>query len=161
MKRIAEIRERLRDERGGEIIFLSHCILNINARYFGGAFRRGSVAEIISDTLEKGYGIVQIGCPERLAWGGVLKRFMWLAFNSKNSFIYGFKCVLLPLFMFYTRLRYRMLASALVSEMLDYTKAGYKVIGVVGVDGSPSCGVNTKLDMKNLLIFLRQAISKT
>ena len=30
----------------------------------------------------------------------------------------------------------------------DYKNSGFEVIGIVGVDGSPTCGISTCLDMK-------------
>ena len=39
--------ERLKDERGKRVVFVSHCLLNENVRYLGGAFRRGGVDEVI------------------------------------------------------------------------------------------------------------------
>lgn len=32
--------------------------------------------------------------------------------------------------------------------MIDYEKAGYEIMGIIGIDGSPSCGVNLRLDVK-------------
>jgi hypothetical protein len=34
--------ERLKDERSKRVIFVSHCWLNENTRYLGGAFRPGA-----------------------------------------------------------------------------------------------------------------------
>ncbi len=39
--------ERLRDERGKRVVFVSHCLLNENTRYLGGAFHSGGVLEIV------------------------------------------------------------------------------------------------------------------
>ena len=35
----AALLEKLRDERGRRVVFLSHCLLDENVRYLGGAFR--------------------------------------------------------------------------------------------------------------------------
>lgn len=154
MKKLDEIRERLKDSRSMEVIFLSHCILNVNTRYFGGASRRGAVNEIIEDALEQGVGIVQIECPEKRAWGGVLKKYMWMPFDSKHPFFYR---LLLPIFIRYTRQVYRRVAAALVKDIQHYITAGFTVKGVVGIDGSPSCGVNTKLAMDKCFKLLLQS----
>jgi predicted secreted protein len=61
------------DERSRKVIFLSHCLLNENTRYAGGATRRGIVEEVIRPCLVEGLGVVQMPCPEQIAWGGVLK----------------------------------------------------------------------------------------
>ena len=36
------------DQRSGRVVFLSHCLLNKNTRYLGGAGRPGSVVEIVN-----------------------------------------------------------------------------------------------------------------
>lgn len=36
------LRNRLRDGCGGRVVFVSHCVLNENVRYPGGAARQGS-----------------------------------------------------------------------------------------------------------------------
>jgi len=51
-----------------------HCLLNQNTRYAGGATRPGAIAEAVHELVGAGYGIHQLPCPERLAWGGVLKQ---------------------------------------------------------------------------------------
>ena len=43
-KRLQVLLERLDDERSKKVVFISHCLLNENVRYLGGAFptrRRG------------------------------------------------------------------------------------------------------------------------
>jgi len=58
------------------VVLLSHCLLNENVRYLGGAGRPGGVQEVVDDYLAGGAGIYQLPCPEQRAWGGVLKRRM-------------------------------------------------------------------------------------
>lgn len=71
--------DRLRDERGRRVVLVSHCLLNQNTRYAGGATRTGAVSELLDELITAGYGIHQLPCPERLAWGGALKRHsLWL-----------------------------------------------------------------------------------
>jgi hypothetical protein len=43
--------ERLKDERSKRVIFVSHCLLNENTRYLGGAFRRGCADKFV-DALQ-------------------------------------------------------------------------------------------------------------
>jgi predicted secreted protein len=119
----------------------------MNTRYLGGAFRRGSVSEIVSEATGKGVGIVQIECPEQRAWGGILKKYMWLAFDAKNSPVYRFRRLLLPVYTLHTRLVYRRIAASLVKDIRDYQKSGFTVKGIAGVDGSPTCGVDITLDV--------------
>jgi hypothetical protein len=55
--------------------------------------------------------------------------------------------LLTPLFLVYTRWRYGQLAHRVAAELADYRRSGYRVAGIVGVDGSPSCGVQRTLDI--------------
>ena len=77
--------DQLHDERTRRVVFVSHCLLNENTRYAGGATRPGAVAEIIGELIAAGYGIHQLPCPERLAWGGVLKRYSLRLYHSKGA----------------------------------------------------------------------------
>lgn len=140
--------ERLRDERSKRVIFLSHCLLNENTRYLGGAFRRGCVDELVDGFQEEGLGIYQMHCPEQRVWGGVLKRHLLPIYGSKGTPLYRLRHVLLPLFILYTRWAYRGLAKEVVRDIEDYVRSGLEVVGIVGVGGSPSCGVCSRLDLR-------------
>lgn len=144
-KRVGLLRARLRDERSGRVVFLSHCLLNENTRYLGGAFRPGAVDEVVGTYLRDGTGICQLPCPEQRAWGGVLKR--------RLLFLYG-RPLLLPAVRLlrrplraYTKARYGHLARQVARQISDYQRSGFEVVGVVGVDASPTCGVMTTLDL--------------
>jgi predicted secreted protein len=143
--------ERLHDQRSGSVVFLSHCLLNENTRYLGGAGRRGGVAEIIQPCLEQGIGIVQLPCPEEHAWGGVLKRRL-LGFYGAGPMSFHLRAVLFPLMLFYTRRVYRRLARQVANQVQDYLASGFKVLGIIGVDGSPSCGVQTTMDVERAFV---------
>lgn len=146
-KRIALLSERLRDARSKRVLFVSHCILNENTRYLGGAFAKGAVPGLLSRVLDDGIGIVQMKCPEQVAWGGLHKRYLWLSLKSGNAVFEFLKPLLFHLFLIYTRHTYRRLARAAADEIADYAECGYEVVGIVGIDGSPSCGVNSTLDL--------------
>ena len=75
-----QLREQLADARGRRVVFLSHCLLNQNVRYPGGAGRAGGVDELVEGYLARGVGACQLPCPEQRAPGG-LKRRMLLAYG--------------------------------------------------------------------------------
>ena len=139
--------DRLRDERGRRVVFVSHCLLNENTRYLGGAFHSGAVPEI-AELQRLGIGIHQMRCPERQAWGGTLKRLVLPAYGSKGTVLYRFRAPLLRLFVWYTRLIYWRLARGVVRDIREYQRSGVRVVGIVGVGASPSCGVTTALDLR-------------
>lgn len=147
---------QLTDRRSRKVIFLSHCLLNENTRYLGGACHAGGVPDIIQTCLEEGIGIVQMPCPEQHAWGGVLKRRLLWFFGSQGTWLYQLRNLLLPILLWYTRRIYRALARQVANQIQDYLSSGFIVVGIVGVDGSPSCGVLQTLDMQRSLELIGQ-----
>ena len=143
--REASLRRLLRDVRSGQVVFLSHCLLNQNTRYPGGAICPGVVVDAIKPYMEAGVGIVQMPCPEQQLWGGVLKR-RFLALLGRPYLARAARLLLGP-GRRYLQLRYRFLARAVARHLEDYLRSGYEVVGVVGVAGSPSCGAKTTLDL--------------
>ena len=149
--RLNDLPERLRDARSGKVVFLSHCLLNQNVRYLGGAFRPGAVDEVTEVFRRDGVGLCQLRCPEEAAWGGVLKRLLLTAFGSRGTLRHRLRRPLLALFGWYTRLFYRRLAAKAARQIADYVRSGFDVVGVVGVADSPSCGVHRTLDLEGAL----------
>src|SRR5574340_1543712 len=111
--------ERLKDERSKRVIFVSHCLLNENTRYLGGAFRRGCIVELVDGFQQEGLGIYQMRCPEQRAWGGVLKRRLLPFYGSKGTILYLLRDVLLPFFLWYTQWIYRRMAKEVVRDIED------------------------------------------
>lgn len=146
-----ELVRRLRDDRGERVVLLSHCLLNENTRYLGGAARAGCVREIVDACSDAGLGMVQMPCPEEVAWGGVLKRRLLLAYGSSPWLPRPLRPVLLRAVLAYSRLVYRRLARDTARRVADYRSSGVDVVAAVGVDGSPSCGVVRTLDMGQAL----------
>jgi predicted secreted protein len=138
----------LPDGRSRRVIFLSHCLLNENVRYAGGATRPGGVDELVDAVQAAGVGICQMPCPEQQVWGGVGKRRLMMMFGADGRGLRPVRRLMTPIFLAYTRWRYRRLAREVVASIADYQRSGYLVVGVVGVDGSPSCGVRLTLELE-------------
>jgi hypothetical protein len=100
--------------------------------------------------------MVQLPCPEQHAWGGVLKRRLLAFVGSQGTARYRLRKALLPLMIWYTRRLYRRLARQAADLICDYQQAGFVVVGIVGVDASPSCGVSQTLAMGRALEQLGQ-----
>jgi alpha-1,6-mannosyltransferase len=139
--------EQLADSRGNRVLFVSHCLLDENVRYLGGAFHSGAVPEMAA-AVGSGIGICQLPCPEMRAWGGVHKRWMLLGYGLRDTPLYPVRVPVFWLFRAYTRLRYRILARAVAREIAQYDDAGVAVAGIVGIGASPTCGVSTTLDLR-------------
>ena len=150
--------ECIKDKRCKRVVFLAHCILNENTRYLGGACRHSCVTEILDQCCEHHIGIIQMPCPEQLAWGGVLKRLLLMAYGVKGAYLYCARNILIPFILLYTNLIYHRVAKQTTRQILDYLASGFTVIGIVGIDGSPTCGINKTLDFKKafeVLAYIR------
>jgi uncharacterized protein YbbK (DUF523 family) len=147
-EKVQKLSQRLEDSRTKKVVFLSHCILNENTRYLGGAGRGGCVREIVEQCLAADIGMVQMPCPEQLAWGGVSKRLLLRAYGTSGTLPFRLRRLILPLVIAYTRFVYRRTAQRTAKQIEDYLDSGYTMVGVVGVDGSPSCGVGKTLDLQ-------------
>ena len=151
---IKSLQDKLKDERGKKVIFVSHCILNENTRYLGGAFQKAGVNEIIDELQKQEIGVAQMKCPEQKAWGGVLKKQMLRGYGIKGTFLDNFRKLYLKYFIWQTKKVYRKIAREVVYEIQDYIQSGYQVVGIIGVDGSPSCGVLSALDINKSSDFV-------
>lgn len=115
------------DKRSMRVIFVSHCLLNQNSKVFGLSTEETvrTASEVINFLLEKNIGIVQMPCPE-FTYLGLLR-----PPQTKDQYdSAGF------------RSHCRKLAKNIVSQIENYEKAGVKVLAILGIEGSPSCGVN-------------------
>lgn len=110
------------------IILVSHCMLNTFSKVesFGEEEGREEARKKVMKTiLENGIGIIQLPCPELIMygtnrWGHVKNQFNTPHFRKvcKNEFeIY-------------------------LQQIEEYIDNGYNIIGILGIDGSPSCGVD-------------------
>ncbi len=111
--------------RKRRIVVLAHCLLNVNAKVSGLALYEGVHKEIVYPYIEAGVGIIQLPCPETTFIG--LQRWGM----SKNQ---------------YDHVNYRnhcgKILTPIVEQLQEYHRNGYEIEAIVGVDGSPSCGVN-------------------
>ncbi len=155
--KVQSLASRLGDSRKRKVVFLSHCILNENVRYAGGAFRAACVSEIVSQCVERDIGMVQMPCPEQHAWGGVLKCRLLAVCGDARVGSWFSQHVLVPLFLYYTTLVCRSMARVVAKQIADYIGSGFTVIGVVGVDGSATCGVRKAVRLKKCLPMLAEA----
>lgn len=114
-----------RDGRGGKVVLLPHCALNQNARMAGTAERPAAVVELVKELLAHDVGIVQMPCPELCAFG--LDRAQVRVEDELRT----------PS----GKALSRNLARELVEQIAMYRSCGMQVLGILGKNGSPSCGV--------------------
>jgi len=127
------------DARSGSILLVAHCVLNQNSISDGTATYPGSVVDIVEWLLASQIGIVQLPCPELMCLG--LDRG---DVDGANS----------PVLEENTRIRAAMsreaasakleaLVESVVYQVCEYRKNGFDIRGIVGINRSPSCGVET------------------
>ena len=138
------------DNRGKRIVYVNHCLLNQSARAPGAAFREGASAEFIQILLNSGLSIEQLPCLECIGMGGVSRKSFdkYLPLLS-NSIENGWFPLVIP-FVKAWLIKFEKLckkeAAKAVDRMEDCIKEGYTILGVVGVNDSPTCGVTKTLD---------------
>lgn len=105
------------------IIAVSHCILNKYSKVESTSSRNPDIIKLLSYILEKDIGIIQLPCPEMhmygvKRWGHVKEQFDTPFFRETS----------------------RKLLKPIVQQVKDYINNEYKLIGIIGIEGSPSCG---------------------
>jgi len=117
------------DSRSGRVVFVCQCLLNANAKVCGLAKYPGILPGLVESLAEQECGLIQLPCPELIHLGP--KRW-WQSCSQYDTPAYRGLCSQLALD-----------ASDLAGQ---YLSAGYSIAGVLGVEGSPSCGVEEVYD---------------
>ena len=112
-------------ERSRKIVIVCHCLLNANAKVRPLACYAGVLMEALEPYLRQGVGIMQLPCPES-SYLGVNRWGM-----SREQYDH-------PLF----RRHCRQLLTPFMDQLEAFCASGCTVVGVVGADGSPNCGVH-------------------
>jgi len=113
----------MKDKRSKKVAVVSHCLLNQNAKVNGFAFYPAMIKTIIDILYSKDFGILQLPCPETTFSG--LRRW-WQVREQYDTPEYRAHC--------------RRILQPVINQISEYQKEGYEVV-IIGVDGSPSCGV--------------------
>ena len=118
------------DKRSKKVVLVVHCILNQNSRIDQCGYFPGAMGEAARVLLESGVGILQMPCPELWVLGldrryGALDTGIREALAEEEG-----------------RDACRDLARRLIYQIEEYQKHGFEIVGVVGIDGSPACGVD-------------------
>jgi predicted secreted protein len=111
-------------QRSRRVAVVSHCHLNVNTKVHGLADYEGVRTEVIHPLVQSGTGIVQLPCPEATYLG----MHRW-AMTCEQ----------------YDTPSYRRHCQRILEPVVDTLAAlsgdGCEIEAVIGVDGSPSCGV--------------------
>ncbi len=127
------------DQRSKKIVLVSHCILNQNSISDGTADYPGTNASILKLLMESNVGIIQMPCPELLCLG-----------LDRGDAHGGERDVVVE----NTRIRHQLetarsaeiihdLVTQVVFQIKEYLKNGFSILGIIGINRSPSCGIDT------------------
>jgi len=130
------------DGRSKKVVFAAHCLLNQNAISDGTAVYPAAFKEVVDFFIQADTGIVQMPCPELCCLG------------LDRGNVFGADS---PVVAENTRIRLAMkeeglnrkletLAGDVVRQIKEYKKYGFEVVGIVGANRSPNCGVETTSD---------------
>jgi predicted secreted protein len=113
------------DKRSGKVVVVSHCILNVHSLEDNLAFYPGLEEEVVEILIKSGVGIYQIPCPE-IELSSIFRKAL-----PKEAYDHP-----------KIREVYRNLSQKLAKNLKEYAKKGYKILAVLGAEGSPTCGID-------------------
>ncbi len=127
------------DKRGKKVILVAHCILNQNAKLDECAHYPGAIREIIQLLLERGIGMIQMPCPELIRLG--LDR---QADKSTSHTVQSEDTRISRIMQEAEAQKLcKKISEDIVYQVEEYQKNGFEVLGLLGINGSPTCGVET------------------
>ena len=127
------------DGRSRKVVLAAHCLLNQNSISDGTAVYPAAFREVVETLLDAEVGILQMPCPELCCLG--LDRG-----NPEGAQ----EAVVVE----NTRIRREMqradreqkllgLVEHVMDQVLEYRRHGFSIVGIVGANRSPNCGVET------------------
>ena len=111
------------------VVFLAHCFLNPQAKIQGSPDIADLSGKILKILLENRCGIIQLPCPELLHGG--LSRWGQTKYQYDTIFF---------------RRHCEKLAETIVDQAEEYQRHQVPLGPIIGVEGSPSCGVTLTCD---------------
>ncbi len=127
------------DARSKKLVLAAHCILNQNSISDNTADFPGTFKEIVDLLLEWNVGILQLPCPELICLG------------LDRGDVHGAER---PLLVENTRIRnalnqsvpaqkLKIIVDQVIYQIEEYLKNGFSILGIIGINRSPSCGVES------------------
>lgn len=113
------------DCRSMQVVVVPHCELNQNSRLARCAERPACVTELIKGLMDRDIGVIQMPCPELMVIG-LDREHVHIRSGLESR----------P-----ARAACRAMARDLVYQIRQYLDCGVKVLGILGKNGSPACGV--------------------
>ena len=127
------------DARSKKLVIVSHCILNQNSISDSTADFPSQFKEIVELLVSNNIGIFQLRCPEILCLG--LNRMDDQGCNRELLIENSRIRILLENELNLRKIR--KYVKDVLYEVSEYKKYGFQILGIIGVNRSPSCGINT------------------
>ena len=125
------------DARSMRLVLVAHCILNQNARASGIARRTCALVEVVHFLLSRGYGLIQLPCPELLYKGVNRPPASKLEYDTPEFRSYCSE-----------------LANLVAEQIAIFANKGYKVTSIIGVEHSPTCATSLiPIDRNDLSLY--------
>ncbi|SUY46717.1 Protein of uncharacterised function (DUF523) [Clostridium putrefaciens] len=112
-------------ERSRKICIVPHCFLNANSKVEGPCRYKAVLKPLVYALIERDYGIIQLPCPELTFYG--IRRWGHVRNQFDNP---------------YFRKHCREILEPIILQIKEYEANNYEVKHIIGVNGSPSCGID-------------------
>lgn len=126
-------------QRSKRILLISHCIINQNTVIEGEARALGAIPSALEWINEEGVGVLQLPCPE-FTFLGLERPSMTYAQYDNDEYRAHCREILMPT----------------IEQIEEYVRCKFEVIGVLGIQSSPSCDPSRGVFMEELHSLLAE-----
>lgn len=130
------------DGRSRKVVFIAHCLLNQNSISDGTAVYPAAFKEIIDYFFNADIGVIQMPCPELSCLG--LDR--GNIFGANSPVVVENTRILKEMRKEIPNKKLNKLVDDVIQQILEYHRYQFEIIGIIGANRSPNCGVNTTSD---------------
>lgn len=111
-------------EREKRIILVAHCVINQNCVVYPLARAKGPFS-FVDALIKNNIGIYQLPCPE----------FKFLGLKRESQTKEEYDCI-------EYRTLCKELISYVISDIKEYINNNFKIVGIIGINESPSCSIS-------------------
>jgi predicted secreted protein len=126
-------------QRSKRILIVSHCILNQNTVIEEEARAEGAVLSAVEWAMKEGYGFLQLPCPEFTFLGLNRPPMTYEQYNTPEY-----------------RTHSREILKPVLQQAEEYVKNGYELVGLLGIQSSPSCDPTRGIFMEELSAMFKE-----
>ncbi|MBN1222493.1 MAG: hypothetical protein JXB23_04555 [Candidatus Aminicenantes bacterium] len=127
------------DARSKKLVLVAHCILNQNSISDNTADFPGTFQDLVALLLEYNIGILQLPCPELTCLG--LDR--GDVHGAERPVIVENSRIRNALGQSVPTNKLKLIVDQVIYQIEEYQKNRFTILGIIGINRSPSCGVET------------------